>query len=80
MSGKARLFSYVINHRAADGFEEEAPYVVALVELEEGPRMLSNIVGVDPDPDVLVLDMPLIVDFEDRRGFSVPVFRPEVNS
>ena len=70
----------MISYRAAEGFEEEVPYVIAVVELNEGPRMLSNIVGVEPDPEVLVLDMPLVVDFEDRRGFSVPVFRPEVRS
>ncbi|MFJ8996189.1 Zn-ribbon domain-containing OB-fold protein [Streptomyces sp. NPDC102279] len=74
VSGLATLDSYVINHRPAPGFE--APHVIAIVKLEEGPRMLSTVVGVDPVPEQLVLDMPLRVDFEPRGEMSLPVFRP----
>lgn len=73
-SGRATLASYVISMRAAPGFE--APYVIAIVELEEGPRMMTNIVGVEPNPEALALDMPLEVRFEDRGEVSVPVFAP----
>jgi uncharacterized OB-fold protein len=77
-SGRASLTSYVINQRPAFGFDE--PYVVAIVELEEGPRLLSNIVGVPPEHDALELDTPLVVSFEERGEWSVPVFRKtEVN-
>ncbi len=55
-SGRGSLYSYVITHRAAAGFE--APYVIAEVELEEGPRMLSNLVDLAPDPTQLPLDLP----------------------
>jgi uncharacterized protein len=75
-SGRGRLHTYVISHRAAPGFEAEVPYAIAVVELSEGPRMLSNIVGVDNTPDSLVLDMDLEVDFEERGDQAVPVFRP----
>jgi uncharacterized OB-fold protein len=75
-SGRARLYTYVISHRAAPGFEDQVPYAIAVVELDEGPRMLSNIVGVDNTPESLVLDMPLEVDFEPRGDQMVPVFRP----
>src|SRR5690625_4643008 len=71
-SGRATLYSYVIEHRPAPGFADEVPYVVAIVELEEGPRMMTNIVGVEPDPEQLVLDMPLTVAFEPRGEVSVP--------
>lgn len=80
MSGRASLVSYVINHRAAPGFDGDVPYVVAVVELEEGPRMLSNIVGVVPSPDHLELDMPLVVRFDQRGDVAVPVFTPEVDA
>jgi len=73
-SGRATLHSYVISHRPAPGFD--GPTVIAVVETEEGPRMMSNIVGVEPDPANLELDMPLQVDFEERGEWSVPVFRP----
>ena len=71
-SGRATLTSYIISERAAPGFE--APYIIAIVELEEGPRMMTNIVDVEPSPDKLALDMPLVVRFEDRGEISVPVF------
>lgn len=73
-SGRATLASYVISERAAPGFT--APYVIAIVELAEGPRMMTNIVGVDPDPDRLPLDLPLMVRFEERGDVAVPVFAP----
>lgn len=75
-SGRATLHSYVINHRPAPGFEAEAPYAIAIVELEEGPRMMTNIVGVEPTPENLVLDMDLEVIFEPRGDMRIPVFRP----
>jgi uncharacterized OB-fold protein len=67
------LYGYVITHRAAPGFE--APYVIAEVELEEGPRLLSNLVGIEPDPDQLELDLPLEVTFEPFDGVTLPMFR-----
>ena len=53
------------------------PYAIAIVELDEGPRMMSNIVGVPNTPEHLVLDMELQVTFEARGDdMQVPVFRP----
>jgi uncharacterized OB-fold protein len=75
-SGRARLHTYVINHRPAPGFEDEAPYAIAIVELAEGPRMMTNIVGIDATPEALVLDMDLVVDFDERGDEVVPIFRP----
>ncbi len=76
VSGRGVLHTYLINHRAAPGFEEEAPYAIAVVELEEGPRMMSNIVGIENTPENLVLDMPLEVTFEERGSVMLPLFRP----
>src|SRR5579863_4716693 len=60
--GKARLYSYVIHHRPVPGFTP--PYSIAVVELEEGPRMMTNIVGCPQTPEALELDMNLEVTFE----------------
>ena len=55
-SGKGKLYSYVINHRpAAPGFTP--PYSIAVVELDEGPRMMTNIVDCPQTPEALELDM-----------------------
>jgi uncharacterized OB-fold protein len=75
-SGDATLYSYVINHRPAPGFEDEAPYAIAVVQLAEGPRMMTSLVGVPATPEALVLDMPLRVTFEQRGDVSLPVFTP----
>ncbi|OLT40639.1 DNA-binding protein [Saccharomonospora sp. CUA-673] len=74
-SGRATLYSYVISARPAPGFD--APTVIAVVELEEGPRMMTNVVGVEPEPENLPLDLALRVTFEQRGDMAVPVFTPD---
>lgn len=78
-SGRATLYSYVINHRpAAPGFT--APYAIAVVELEEGPRLMTNIIDLPQTPEALVLDMPLQVAFQQLDDkITLPVFRPAVS-
>ena len=76
-SGRGSLYSYVITHRAAPGFE--APYVIAEIELDEGPRLLSNLVGIDPDPDVLPLDLAVEVVYEPVGDIMLPLFRPHAS-
>lgn len=74
-SGRASLYSYVISHRPAPGFEP--PYSIAVVELEEGPRMMTNVVDCPQTPEALRLDMPLQVKFERVSDQCVlPLFRP----
>ena len=80
VSGRATLSSYVINHLPAPGFEDAGPYVIAIVRLEEGPTMMTNLVDVVAAPGQLVIDMPLEVAFEDRLGQVVPVFRPRAGT
>ena len=75
-SGRATLYSYVINHRPRPDWPQE-PHSVAIVELEEGPRMVSNIVEVAQTPEALEIDMALEVTFESLNDdISLPVFRP----
>ncbi|MEM6533524.1 MAG: Zn-ribbon domain-containing OB-fold protein [Myxococcota bacterium] len=73
-SGRGTLYSYVISHLPAPGYAP--PFSIAVVQLEEGPRMMSNIVDCPQTPDSLLLDMPLSVVFEDRGEFVLPQFRP----
>ena len=74
-SGKAKLFSYVIHHRPAPGFDP--PYAIAVVELAEGPRLMTNIVGCPQTPEALKLDMDLEVTFEKQSDtISLPFFKP----
>lgn len=74
-SGKGTLSTYVIAHRGHPAFE--APYVIAVVELAEGGRMMTNIVGVDdPSPEKLPVDAPVEIVFEDVNDqVTLPKFR-----
>jgi hypothetical protein len=55
----------------------EAPYSIAVVELEEGPRMMTNIVGCDQTPEALQLDMAVEVTFERcSEEIALPLFTP----
>jgi uncharacterized OB-fold protein len=74
-SGRATLYSYVIHHRPAPGFVP--PYSIAVVELEEGPRMMTNIIDCPQTPEALQLDMPLRVTFKQLSDeIFLPQFRP----
>jgi len=74
-SGRGFLYSYVINQRPHPAFD--GAYSIAIVELEEGPRMMTNIVNVDQTPEALQLDMPLEVIFEALNDdISLPYFQP----
>jgi uncharacterized OB-fold protein len=74
-SGKAKLHSYVIHARPAPGFDP--PYAIAVVELDEGPRMMTNIVGCPQTPEALQLDMALEVTFEKQNDqITLPFFKP----
>lgn len=75
-SGDATLYTWsVVHQNDLPPFREKVPYVAAVVDLAEGPRMATKVVGADPGH--LRVGMALRVDFEDLDGgFSAPVFRP----
>ena len=73
-SGKGTLHSYVIHARPSPGFDP--PYSIAVVELDEGPRMMTNIVGCPQTPEALQLDMPVVVTFEKQNdAITLPLFK-----
>lgn len=76
VSGRASLTSWIIVNRAPPGVTLPAPYVVGLVQLEEGPSMMTNIVDPDDNDTPLAVDAPLEVGFESRvaGGPLAPVF------
>ena len=74
-SGKGKLYSYVIHHRPMPGFTP--PYSIAVVELDEGPRMMTNIVDCPQTPEALQLDMRLEVGFTPISDtIHLPQWRP----
>ncbi|HXW33792.1 MAG TPA: Zn-ribbon domain-containing OB-fold protein [Acidimicrobiales bacterium] len=76
-SGEAVLYTWSVVHRNdLPPFNERVPYVAAIVDLAEGPRMMTNV--VDCDFDSLKVGMRLRVKFREMAdGYFVPVFTPE---
>ncbi len=71
-SGGGRIHSYTVVHRAPPEYRDEVPYVVALVELDEGVRMMARL--VDVEPAAVRVDLPVEVAIQgDPR---LPYFRP----
>lgn len=75
-AGIGTVYSYTVLHRAGKpGWEADVPYVVALIELEEGPRMMGNLLNVEPA--AVHIGMPVRVIFERRDdSLTVPQWVP----
>ena len=74
-SGRGTVYSYsVVRQSYHPFFRTRAPYVVAWIDLEEGPRLLSNVVGIDAD--AVTCGMPVQVEWEEHESCSIPLFRP----
>lgn len=73
--GRGEVYSFTVVRRApSPAFDELVPYVVALVDLDDGVRMLSHVRGVDPDE--LEIGRRVEVEFDDLTDeVSLPVFR-----
>ena len=74
-SGSGVVHSFTVVYRSPDPEGIEPPYVVALIRLDEGPIMMSNV--IDTDPETVYCEQPVTVDFLDLEdGNRLPVFRP----
>jgi uncharacterized OB-fold protein len=72
-AGTGTLHSFVVVHEPrVAGFD--TPYVVALVDLPEGVRVIANV--VDAEPDALAIGMDLILDVREVGGIALPFCRP----
>ena len=79
-TGRAEVMSFTVFHRAyAPELADQVPYVVAVVTCEEGPRLITNIVGCDPDQ--VHVGMPVEVTFADLvDGVALHAFRPRAEA
>jgi uncharacterized protein len=72
-SGRGRIISWVVYHQAFHpAFADRLPYNVAVVELDEGPRLITNVLAPAED---LTIEHPVVLQVEDESGVSVPRFR-----
>jgi uncharacterized OB-fold protein len=74
-SGTGSVYSYTVARRPAGAsFADKVPYVIAIVELDEGVRMLSNVVGVGVE--AVHVGQRVRVTFEESGEVTLPVFEP----
>jgi uncharacterized OB-fold protein len=71
VSGRGRIRSWILSRHP--NAPDDQPRVVALVELDEGPRMVSNLIGTEPDQ--IRNDVAVEVCFEEHQGTVLPQFR-----
>ena len=77
VSGRGTLHTFTIVMRGQKGFPLPTPYVLAVVELAEGARLMTNLIGVAADPAAVRIGMPVEVVFEDvTPEVTLPRFRP----
>ena len=76
MSGRGTVYTFTVTYQnQAPGFRDELPYVLAYVKLDEGPQMLTNVVGCKPDE--VKIGMAVEVTFEDvNEDLAIPRFKP----
>jgi hypothetical protein len=73
-SGRGHVFSWTITHRAVDP-AFEPPYAIVVVELEEGPRLVGSLAGIELSD--LRLDLPVVVELEKAsETIALVTFRP----
>jgi uncharacterized protein len=74
-SGLGTVYSFSVVHRAPGAFGEAVPFVVAYVELQEGPRVLTNVVGCDPE-EVYIGQAVRVVFCDTGEGSALFRFEP----
>ena len=79
-SGQGTLYSFAIVHRPpTPAWREAVPYIVAIVELEGGVRIPTNLVDIDPDPEKIHIGMLVDVTFKKMTDqISIPIFIPRI--
>jgi hypothetical protein len=77
LSGKGKIATYTVIHVAPPELSTEAPYVVGVVGLEEGPKISCRITGVDPSkPETIKIGSPVAVEFISKGEKTVLGFHP----
>ena len=76
--GEGTVYTYTVIHQMGQpAFKDRVPYAVAWIDLDEGFRMLSNIVGVEDPSDNVAIGQRVRLTWEDQEsGLSMPLFEP----
>lgn len=76
-SGRGTVYSYsVVRQSYHPFFRHHVPYAVAWIDLEEGPRILSNVVGVEDPLNDVTIGQKVVVEWEEHDELCIPLFKP----
>jgi len=75
-SGDGTVYTYTVTHQNGEPYDEATPYVLAYVELEEGPRVMTNVVGAEPDDVFVGQDVTVVFHETDEGEYALPRFTP----
>ena len=69
---RGEIYSFTVVHRApTQAFRADCPYVLALVDVAPGARLMLNVTGCDPD--AVYIGMQVSIEFDDTQSTSIPV-------
>ncbi len=76
-SGRGTVYTFsVVRQSYHPFFRAQVPYAVAWIDLEEGPRILSNVVGLADPGTQLEIGQSVVVEWEAHEELSIPLFKP----
>ena len=76
-SGEGSVYTYsIVRQSYHPFFRNKVPYAVAWIDLDEGPRILSNVVGVEDAVSEVKIGMKVQVEWEEHEALSIPLFKP----
>ena len=76
-SGRGTVYTFSVVRKAEHPFfRTQVPYAVAWIDLDEGPRILSNIVGIDDPATDITVGQRVMVEWEIHDDLAIPLFRP----
>jgi uncharacterized OB-fold protein len=74
--GEGQIYTFsIVRQSYHPFFRTKVPYAIGWVDLDEGPRILTNFTGVN-DPDELRIGQRVVVEWETHEDLSIPLFRP----
>ena len=78
VSGKGTIVSFTVIHIAPEEFQEEVPYIIAIIELEEATRVTARLLGYDPlKPEEIKTGTPVVLTYEKgASGKTYLAFKP----
>jgi uncharacterized OB-fold protein len=76
-AGKGTIYTFsVVRLSYHPFFRQQLPYAVAWIDLDEGPRILSNVIGITDPIKELTIGQAVIVDWEEHEELCIPLFKP----